>query len=268
MKKILSLALTMIICVGVLFGCGANYDAEKSTVYVQKKGKIVSTDVEEFDSAVYSEAELKTYIEETIDSYNDANGSGKVKLQNLTVEDGKATLTIEYASADDYTNFNGIQLFTGTIAEALAAGYTFDGDFACITDGQATESSLSEFKNQDGYKVCIIKANTNLTVPGDVKYASVDNVSLVDKKTVSIGAGNNIFGKAEESTESGTEAVSGTDSDTEVTTEIVDDGSISEDELLEVGEEEEVIDFGFSEEEPAGETTSTYTNVYTYVVYK
>ena len=53
MKKILSLALTMIICVGVLFGCGANYDAEKSTVYVQKKGKIVSTDVEEFDSAVY-----------------------------------------------------------------------------------------------------------------------------------------------------------------------------------------------------------------------
>ena len=45
-------------------------------------------------------------------------------------------------------------------------------------------------------------------------------------------------------------------------------GSISEDELLEVGEEEEVIDFGFSEEEPAGETTSTYTNVYTYVVYK
>lgn len=266
MKKFLSFALAMVLCVGILSGCGTNYNAEESTVYVQKNGKIVSTDVEEFDTSVYDEAALKAYIDDAIDSYTSENGSGRVKLQSLNIEDNKATLIIEYASADDYTNFNGIQLFTGTIAEALAAGYTFDGDFASISDGKAAACDANEFKNQDGFKVCIIRANTNLNVPGDIKYASVENVSLVDKKTVAIAAGNNLLGQAVASTESTTE--NATESVEEETTESVDDGSISEDELLEVGEEEQEIDFGFGDDSSANETTDTYTNVYTYVIYK
>lgn len=266
MKKFLSFALAMVLCIGILSGCGTNYNAEKSTVYVQKNGKIVSTDVEEFDTSVYDESALKSYIDDAIDSYTSENGSGKVKLQSLSVEDNKATLIIEYASADDYTNFNGVQLFTGTIAEALAAGYTFDGDFASISDDKAVVCDASEFKNQDGFKVCIIKANTNLTVAGDIRYASVENVSLVDKKTISIAAGNNLLGQAVASTESTTENT--TESVEEVTTESVDDGSISEDELLEVGEEEQEIDFGFGDDSSSNETTDTYTNVYTYVIYK
>ena len=266
MKKFLSFALAMVLCVGILSGCGTNYNAEESTVYVQKNGKIVSTDVEEFDTSVYDEAALKAYIDDAIDSYTSENGSGRVKLQSLNIEDNKATLIIEYASADDYTNFNGIQLFTGTIAEALASGYTFDGDFASISDGKAAACDASEFKNQDGFKVCIIRANTNLNVPGDIKYASVENVSLVDKKTAAIAAGNNLLGQAVASTESTTE--NATESVEEETTESVDDGSISEDELLEVGEEEQEIDFGFGDDSSANETTDTYTNVYTYVIYK
>lgn len=266
MKKFLSFALAMVLCVGILSGCGTNYNAEESTVYVRKNGKIVSTDVEEFDTSAYDESALKAYIDEAIDSYTSENGSGRVKLQSLKVEDNKATLIIEYASADDYTNFNGVQLFTGTLAEALAAGYTFDGDFASISDGRATACDVSEFKNQDGFKVCIIKANTNLNVTGDIKYASVENVSLVDKKTVAIAAGNNLLGQAVASTESTTE--NATESVEEVTTESIDDGSISEDELLEVGEEEQEIDFGFDDDSSADETTDTYTNVYTYVIYK
>ena len=258
MKKFLSFALAMVLCVGILSGCGTNYNAEESTVYVQKNGKIVSTDVEEFDTSAYDESALKAYIDDAIDSYTSENGSGRVKLQSLNIEDNKATLIIEYASAGDYTNFNGIQLFTGTIAEALAAGYTFDG--------KAAACDASEFKNQDGFKVCIIRANTNLNVPGDIKYASVENVSLVDKKTAAIAAGSNLLGQAVASTESTTE--NATESVEEAATESVDDGSISEDELLEVGEEEQEIDFGFGDDSSANETTDTYTNVYTYVIYK
>ena len=266
MKKFRIIALSVLLCVSLLGGCKSSYAADTNTVFVQKDGGIVSTDVEEFDTSAYDESALKAYIDDAIDSYASENGSGRVKLQSLNIEDNKATLIIEYASAGDYTNFNGIQLFTGTIAEALAAGYTFDGDFASISDGKAAACDASEFKNQDGFKVCIIRANTNLNVPGDIKYASVENVSLVDRKTVAIAAGNNLLGQAVASTESTTE--NATESVEEAATESVDDGSISEDELLEVGEEEQEIDFGFGDDSSANETTDTYTNVYTYVIYK
>ena len=88
----------------------------------------------------------------------------------------------------------------------------------------------------------------------------------MDKKTAAIAAGNNLLGQAVASTESTTE--NATESVEEETTESVDDGSISEDELLEVGEEEQEIDFGFGDDSSANETTDTYTNVYTYVIYK
>lgn len=266
MKKFLSCALAFVLCVGILSGCGANYDAEESTVYVQKKGKIVSTDVEAFDTSKYDEASLKAYVEDAISEYTEENGSGKVKLNSLTVKDNVATLVIEYESADDYTNFNGIQLFTGTLAEALAAGYSFDGEFASVEDGKAVACDFSQFKDQDGLKVAIIKANTNLSVSNSIKYVSVENVNLVDKTTVSIGAGKNLLGEATEATEAVEQA---TESSTEsATEEVVNEGSISEDELLEVGEEEEEIDFGFSDEVAYGTVTDSYTNVYTYVIYK
>ena len=97
MKKFLSFALAMVLCVGILSGCGTNYNAEESTVYVQKNGKIVSTDVEEFDTSAYDESALKAYIDDAIDSYASENGSGRVKLQSLNIEDNKATLIMVFS---------------------------------------------------------------------------------------------------------------------------------------------------------------------------
>lgn len=36
----------------------------------------------------------------------------------------KATLTIAYRTAEDYQKFNDMELYTGSVAEALAAGYS------------------------------------------------------------------------------------------------------------------------------------------------
>lgn len=268
MKKFTAILLMLVLCVGLLTGCGASYDAEESTVFVLKDGKIVSTDVESFDEDTYDEEKLKTYVEEAIAEYVEENGEDTVKLKELTVKEGKATLILEYADAGHYTRFNGIELFSGSMAEALAAGYTFDVDFASVDDGKAAECDRSEFYENDDYKVAIIKANTNVKIKGTIYFVSSANVALVDKSTISIKPGNSLLSAAVESTESEdvTETIDGEEVGA-TETDAVDDGSVGEDELLTGEEESTEIVFDFGEEETE-ETDSEFSSVYTYIIYK
>ena len=53
-------------------------------------------------------------------------------MDDLTVEDGTAKLRMDYETVDDYTAFNGVELYEGKIVQALAAGYDFDTDFVGV----------------------------------------------------------------------------------------------------------------------------------------
>jgi hypothetical protein len=264
MKRVITTILALVLCLGILTGCGTSYVTEESTVFVQKNGKVVSTDVESFSSS-YDEEELKTYVETMISEYTQQYGEDTVKLKDVTVADGTATLILEYASPEDYSRFNGIELFVGSIAEALAAGYDFDVDFAAVSGDTPVESNSSVFIDQDGYKVVIIKTNTNVNVSGNICYVSQENVSLVDKKTISIREGNRLFDGAAEP--EATEAVEETTQSAMV--EMTDEGSISEDEILTGEDEDTEIVFDFGEEETyVSSESSSYSDIYTYIIYK
>lgn len=275
MKKISAIVLTLVLCVGLLTGCGESYSTQDSTVFVLKKGNIIATDVERFDSAQYSENALKAYVEEAISEYNVSKARTAVTLKELTCEEGVATLILEYTSAEDYADFNGIDFYAGSLAEALAGGYGFHGDFAEITKDGVKECMASDFINGEKYKVAIIKANTNLSVPGNIRYVSANNVSIVDNKTVAIRPGTSLLGKllVEEPVSETTETKE-PEITTETETEIEVSGSVGEDELVieeEVETETEIV-FEFVEEEAEDVVTEgptvQYSNVYTYVIYK
>jgi hypothetical protein len=263
MKKVITTILALALCLGLMTGCGTSYLTEESTVFVQKNGKVVSTDVEIFPSS-YDEEGLKTYVETMISEYTAEYGEDTVKLKDIGVVNETATLILEYASPEDYSRFNGIDLFVGTVAEALAAGYDFNVDFADVSGNTPVESSSSDFISQDGYKVVIIKANTNVNVSGNISYVSQENVSLVDKKTISIGSGNSLFEGAAETEE--TEAVEETTESMLV--DAADEGSISEDEILTGEDEDTEIVFDFGEEETFVTSDSSYSGIYTYIIYK
>lgn len=265
MKKFMVWTLMLLLCLGMLVGCGNSYAADESTVFVLKNGKIVSTDVEEFDEGTYDTDGLKNYVDETIDTYSEQNGKGLVKLKDLTVKEKKAVLTIEYASAADYKKFNEIELFTGSVAEALAAGYSFDVDFASVSDSAIAACDSSEFLNDADYKVVIIKGNTNVQVKGTIAYVSVQNTRYVDSSTISIREGITLLDSAKgepEDTEAGSEVVS---TETEQTTEV--SGSVTDDDLLNMTEEEDKPVFNFDREETK-ENQSEFSSVYTYIIYK
>jgi hypothetical protein len=278
MKKCTAILAALALSVGLLSGCGDTYEATESTVFVEKDGTILSTDIEAFDPSSYDESGLQTYVEETIREYTEEHGKDSVKLKDLSFADGKATLSIEYASVKDYSEFNEIEMFTGSVAEALAAGYTFVGEYYEFQNGNQSLCDASAFLNTDGYKVVIIKANTDVHVSGKIKYASVTNVALLDNSTVAISAENNstLDAIADGTEESGdTESTETTEEDaTEaMVSDAVssDEGGIEDDEFVLEDEDTEVV-FTFEEQERPKDDNSvssgSYTSVYTYIIYK
>ena len=92
MKKFGQIVLVFLLSVGMFTGCGTSYKADESTVFVLKDGKIVSTDVENFDEKTYDKDGLKEYVKNEIDTYNEKNGKGSVSLKKLDTGEKKATL--------------------------------------------------------------------------------------------------------------------------------------------------------------------------------
>lgn len=245
------IVLIVIVILGIfIFGsCGTDYaEADTNTVFVLKDGKIVSTDVESFDQKKYNETEFESYVTGIVDIYNKKNGEDSLVKKEFIVEEGVATLVLEYSNGDVYEDINGVEFFTGTIKEAQKAGYTFDVNFAQMKDGKAVAADAKDFVKGEDYKVVIIKSNTKVVVPGEICFVSTQNVSKVGEDFVLIKDGSALL----------TEEVF---DNTEETTEI--EGAVGEDEV-EGGDGEIIFDFG---DEP-DEESSQYSEVLTYIIYK
>ena len=192
MKRLGCIGLGLVLCAGMLAGCSTKLQADTDTVYVTKNGKVISVDTETFDQSYYDEAELKDYVESTVESYNADYGKDAVKVQSISVEDGNAKLEMEYKTVDDYAAFNGVELYQGKIVQAMAAGYDFDADFAGVSDDGTYGVAKEDVISQEDLKVVIIKANTDVKIDGKILYVSCENVTVTGKDTVSIKKGTGI----------------------------------------------------------------------------
>ena len=267
------IALACVLLAGtmILSGCGSSYEASDSTVFILKNGKVVSVDVEDFAEDTYSLSDLQAYVESALETYTSVNGSKSVTLTDLSVEEDVASLTLTYASVEDYAAFNDTELYTGTVIQALRDGYTFDVSFKKASDGE--EVSVSEVLDSEKLNLVIIKANTTVTVPGEIVYYSFDGeAALVSEDTLAIGQGITVADSAdtEEPDDASTEGV---DAETETTEALATSGSVSDDEMLTGDTETEEVTFDFEayeEEHPevTSESGSSYTEVYTYIIYK
>ncbi len=190
MKRILGTILSVLLCMGILSGCGRKTNVDTSTVFIDKKGKVTSVDVEGLDRDYYDEEELESYITEHVAEYTQKNGDTVEKV-SFGVTEGVAKLQMEYDSCEDYTGFNGIELYQGTVLSAQAEGYDFDTEFYSVGDDSEEEGAGKALKKEDvladdDNKVVIIKANVNVQVPGSILYVSAQDTKVMDRKTVSI----------------------------------------------------------------------------------
>lgn len=252
--------ITIVTAVHLYKKWDARYESDTSVVFIEENAKVVTNDVVAFDTTKYSVAELELFIEETIDTYNTKKGNESVSQKSFVVENNVASLILNYADAKTYADFTGTELFVGSIADAIVEGYSFaDVQFASIVEGKAIETSLDKFYDQTDLTVVIIKANTKVQVDGDILYVSAENVSSFGENWIVTKDGANLLG-AEVDSETETE------SETETSTD-VSDGSV-DGPLVETEEESTEIIFDFGEDETPADEEDTYSEVYTYIIYK
>lgn len=237
MRKACMAGIGVLIGISMLAGCGKSLNADTDTVYVQKNGTVLTVDVETLDKDYYDETELKDYVTDAVSAYTEEHGKNTVKLEGLSVKDSTATLKMKYKTPEDYTGFNGIELYEGKVVKALAAGYDFNTDFASVEDGKVTGTATKEeIYSGDDLKAVIIKANRDVKVDGTICYVSTENVKLTGADSVSIrdGYSLNSDNVSDENASGGTENVGGSTeiSDTDVnddTAYVKDDGAFETD---------------------------------------
>ena len=187
MKRRISILLLAAAALMLLAACGDSLDVDNNTVYVKKNGEIIGASVESFDKDYYDEDELKAYIEERVDAYQADNGDKSVVMDEFSVKNQTAKLNIKYAGYEDYAAFNEVEMFTGTIPQAMAAGYSFNDTFLKVEDGELTDSiSRDELTENSKYKVVILSEKVDVKVKGTVLYVSEDYTTITAKDTVSI----------------------------------------------------------------------------------
>ena len=185
-KGTIVLILGMLAAV-IFAGCGSKLDVDKNTIALQKNGNILEAAVEDFSESYYSEEELTAYINEAVDTYVSENGDKSVSVTDSKVENGKAYLTLKYENIDNFSDFTGIESFSGSVIEAQSAGYDFDVDFCAVGDEAGPDTVSSDVVlSADDLKVFIVKDNSDIIVPGTIVYFSAEGTSLSAKDTVAV----------------------------------------------------------------------------------
>lgn len=181
MRKTVQIGLLSVLAAALLTGCGAEFSADKDTVYVQKKGTVKGANVATFDKDYYDETELSDFITDTVDTYVAKAGEGTVSIQEFAVEDGVAHVYLDYAGAEDYAEFNGVEFFAGSVLESFAAGYDIPDRFNGTDEAKKKEVTWDDKNN----KIVIVGQQTQVQVDGTILFVS-ENASVTGKNTADV----------------------------------------------------------------------------------
>lgn len=186
MKKLFSICLACLAIAGLMTGCGKSLEADRDTVYVQKKGSVTSAAIADFDKDYYDEEELKKYVDERVADYQEQHGEDSVSIDKFSVEEGVAKLYINYKGYEEYQDFNEVTLFSGTVPQALAEGFDFNTEFTEIKGGEAAGTVSKDKITDADAKVIILSEKVDVKVDGTIQYVSSQYTTIKAKDTVSI----------------------------------------------------------------------------------
>lgn len=214
MKKWIRTACIFAVLLLSLCGCGggggsrgadapAETEAEdtgSNIVTVKKDGVIVSTLEEAFAGEYFDEETLKQFVLQEAADYNAEEGGDKVVVKKLEIKKERASLTMEYRTAEDYAGFNRYPFFYGTVAEAYEAGYDLDVTFTEADgklgeDGESPSIGKDELLTMGSRRIIIaqVPKKENLTVKTSGKILYINGAELVKKNIASAGSDTDVI---------------------------------------------------------------------------
>ena len=169
-KRIFLAALVMSFTISGLTACGQE-TVGVSTVSVDKTGKVSSVLYESFDKDYYSLDELKAMAEDEITGYNAEYDEPRITLSDLQIfeEESVVKLSMDFESPADYSYYNQVDMFYGTVAEAREAGYSVNLNLV-DAKGEKIDPSIID-QNPDRH-IIITSDKTNLKTPYSIQYMS------------------------------------------------------------------------------------------------
>ena len=204
-KKTAGLMMAAVLALAALVGCGGKvkFEPTVSSIYVKKDGTVVSADIEDFVGNNYSEAELKTYVEDAVKEYKSEHGaeaeayvdeedkeaSLPIQITSLTVEEGVASLLLAYEKCGDYLEFTGTSGTENGVSrlELSTVGETsLSGNFQ---NAKGEDVTLEGVTKKEKNSVVIIEGAVTIQVEGKIQYVSA-GATLIDKYTVATKAGD------------------------------------------------------------------------------
>ncbi len=184
MKKIQYIIFVSLCIVIMATSCSKKeLEANTDTIFIEGAHNIIGVIVEAFDKPYYNGDELKGFIEGELSLYNSEVGSSAILLNKFEVTNEAAKVFLQYASYEDYKNFNEVEFFVGTVEEALEAGYDFDEEF--LNYAKLSKASKEDVTEKKKNKVLISDEDIMLQINGTILYIS-DNVQEKSKKSAQL----------------------------------------------------------------------------------
>ena len=147
-------------------------------IYIKKDSSLIQAVIEDFGEDIYDATELRVFVYKEITDYNDrVNNANAIALNKLKMNKKEAVLYLKYSSIEYYADYHDIELFQGTIGEAIEAGYDMSGEFL------ETKKNV-KLMNHDwdlNLHVIIIKEETMVEIEGKILYVS-NNIKLKHNK--------------------------------------------------------------------------------------
>lgn len=161
--KGIAILLTALI-IFALGGCGkqevTSYD--KNTMMIGKDDTIQDVSIEDFANGDYNMQELEQFVNSEITKYNSEAGSERITLAELNTENKLARLQLNYASIEDYNQFNHTAYSLKSLAESA-----LNGSLISVSDQK--EVPVSEIEDK-GYRVLTVSDAMDITFEGKPLY--------------------------------------------------------------------------------------------------
>ncbi len=129
-RSFLIKTVLLLIAVSALFvsACSMSPSVTTTTFQLNDDGSVTHTII---DTSSVDKQSLESYIDDALANYNKDSENPSVVLDSLSVnsESSEIKIVMKYDSVADYASFNNLNAFSGTLTEALKAGYSFEGDF-------------------------------------------------------------------------------------------------------------------------------------------
>lgn len=157
----------------------AYYDFEPKTtgVFLTRSGEIRSAEVTPFDNSGFEEPRydvegLRSFVQETVDTYNTAKNSIAVSIHSLEVISGVASLVLSYDSLESFMDFQGSEFGIKQLKLTNREDAIRNYDIRNLVDTTGKHVDLLEAFRGEDILVLVISGKTSVTVNGNIYYLS------------------------------------------------------------------------------------------------